>query len=85
MPEAELSGHQLRMQIMRTVLALAADALSTALSSYGAVALVTVAFPNLGAAEKLWPVAPIAFGIQFVLKLFFSRDDNGRLRRLPNS
>ncbi|PYE92513.1 hypothetical protein C8J35_1238 [Rhizobium sp. PP-F2F-G38] len=61
------------------------DSAVTALNIYGLIALTTVVFPSLGPASALWVVAPIAFVIQFGLKLAFSRDEQGHLRRVSKS
>ena len=61
------------------------DSIVTALTTYGLVALATVVFPSLGPASNLWLVAPIAFVVQFGLKLVFSRDENGHLKSVYHS
>lgn len=61
------------------------DSVITALTIYGLVALLTVVFPSFGPASNLWMVVPIAFVIQFGLKLAFSRDEKGNLRSVTKS
>lgn len=58
----------------------AAEALVTALTTYGLIALATVVFPSLGRAENLWDLVPIIFVVQFALKLVLSRDPEGKLK-----
>lgn len=65
---------------MRILLEFAREAMNSALAGYGLIALMTLVFPAMGSASRLWVVVPAMFIIQFLLKLIFSRDANGHLR-----
>jgi hypothetical protein len=69
------------MKAMKILGEFALVSLTTALATYGLIALLTVMFPSWwGPASGLWIVVPLVFAGQFGLKILFSRDENGKLR-----
>lgn len=64
---------------MKILLEFAKESAHTALLGYGLVALASI-FMSLGTPSQNWIFVPIVFAGQFVLKLIFSRDENGKLR-----
>ncbi|TCQ14637.1 hypothetical protein [Rhizobium sp. PP-CC-3G-465] len=58
----------------------AVEAATTALSSYGLIALAAVFFPSFGPLVANWIFVPVVFVSQFAMKVAFSRDARGKLK-----
>jgi uncharacterized membrane protein (DUF485 family) len=71
--------------MMMTFLQLVKESIATALAAYGAVAFAAIFFPSIEVVSKNWLLLVALFAVQLVLKLVFSRDAQGHLRRSTGS